>query len=179
MKRVSIPAHFLTSWMWESYRNGRTKNHQSYYRSSWGEPECLNHILKWLISPRSVVTSVTKYRSIEILLFFSPSALGLCLSGCRGLSQLAELPETHQLLRQTCRDFADRELTPIAAKLDQEHSYPAKQVRTHTHTQTHTYTHTHTHRAAQCDALTVTFGWKFDPIRTKDVVYEENQSICL
>ncbi|XP_038590070.1 short-chain specific acyl-CoA dehydrogenase, mitochondrial [Micropterus salmoides] len=55
-------------------------------------------------------------------------ALGLCLSGCRGLSQLAELPETHQILRQTCRDYADRELTPIAAKLDKEHSYPAKQV---------------------------------------------------
>lgn len=65
-----------------------------------------------------------------------PSALGLCLSGCRGLSQLAELPDTHQLLRQTCRDFADRELNPIAAKLDKEHVYPAKQV--HTHTQLHT-----------------------------------------
>lgn len=61
-----------------------------------------------------------------------PSALGLCLSGCRGLSQLAELPDTHQLLRQTCRDFADRELNPIAAKLDKEHVYPAKQVHTHT-----------------------------------------------
>uniref|UniRef100_A0A671XPV0 Short-chain specific acyl-CoA dehydrogenase, mitochondrial n=1 Tax=Sparus aurata TaxID=8175 RepID=A0A671XPV0_SPAAU len=48
--------------------------------------------------------------------------------GCRGLSQLAELPDTHQLLRQTCRDFADRELNPIAAKLDKEHVYPAKQI---------------------------------------------------
>uniref|UniRef100_A0A8C6KGJ5 Short-chain specific acyl-CoA dehydrogenase, mitochondrial n=1 Tax=Nothobranchius furzeri TaxID=105023 RepID=A0A8C6KGJ5_NOTFU len=51
-----------------------------------------------------------------------------CL-GCRGLSQLAELPETHQLLRQTCRDYADKELIPVAAKLDKEHAYPAKQIK--------------------------------------------------
>ncbi|PWA26848.1 hypothetical protein CCH79_00001277, partial [Gambusia affinis] len=55
--------------------------------------------------------------------------LDVCLHGSRSLSQLAELPETHQLLRQTCRDFADRELAPIAAKLDKEHAYPAKQIK--------------------------------------------------
>ncbi|RXM93330.1 Short-chain specific acyl-CoA dehydrogenase, mitochondrial [Acipenser ruthenus] len=42
---------------------------------------------------------------------------------------MAELPETHEMLRQTCRDFADRELCPIAAQLDKEHRYPAEQVR--------------------------------------------------
>uniref|UniRef100_A0AAY4B5Z3 Short-chain specific acyl-CoA dehydrogenase, mitochondrial n=1 Tax=Denticeps clupeoides TaxID=299321 RepID=A0AAY4B5Z3_9TELE len=61
---------------------------------------------------------------------FSSRSLGLAVSsGKRCLSMLAELPETHQMLRQTCRDFAGRELAPIAAKLDKEHSYPAKQVR--------------------------------------------------
>lgn len=65
-----------------------------------------------------------------IIVIFCPSALGLCLRSSRSLSQLAELPETHQILRQTCRDYADRELTPIAAKLDKEHIYPAKQVDT-------------------------------------------------
>lgn len=35
----------------------------------------------------------------------------------------------HQMLRQTCKDYADRELAPIAAQLDKEHRYPAKQVR--------------------------------------------------
>uniref|UniRef100_A0A674N8S1 Short-chain specific acyl-CoA dehydrogenase, mitochondrial n=1 Tax=Takifugu rubripes TaxID=31033 RepID=A0A674N8S1_TAKRU len=55
-------------------------------------------------------------------------ALGTHLIGCRGLSQLAELPEMHQILRQTCRDYAERELTPIAAKLDKEHVYPTKQI---------------------------------------------------
>uniref|UniRef100_H2VEL3 Short-chain specific acyl-CoA dehydrogenase, mitochondrial n=1 Tax=Takifugu rubripes TaxID=31033 RepID=H2VEL3_TAKRU len=54
--------------------------------------------------------------------------LHLCLRSCRGLSQLAELPEMHQILRQTCRDYAERELTPIAAKLDKEHVYPTKQI---------------------------------------------------
>uniref|UniRef100_A0A673ADG8 Short-chain specific acyl-CoA dehydrogenase, mitochondrial n=1 Tax=Sphaeramia orbicularis TaxID=375764 RepID=A0A673ADG8_9TELE len=54
--------------------------------------------------------------------------LGLCLHSCRSLSALAELPEMHQILRQTCRDYADKELAPIAAKLDKEHSYPAKQI---------------------------------------------------
>lgn len=75
-------------------------------------------------------TSVVGVLTI-LLLFFCPSALGLCLRSSRSLSQLAELPETHQILRQTCRDYADRELTPIAAKLDKEQVYPAKQVDTH------------------------------------------------
>ncbi|XP_034048965.1 short-chain specific acyl-CoA dehydrogenase, mitochondrial isoform X1 [Thalassophryne amazonica] len=56
-------------------------------------------------------------------------ALSLCMRSCRLLSQLAELPETHQILRQTCRDYANRELAPIAAKLDREHSYPNKQIK--------------------------------------------------
>ncbi|KAJ6659137.1 hypothetical protein lerEdw1_019440 [Lerista edwardsae] len=43
--------------------------------------------------------------------------------------QTAELPETHQMLRQTCRDFAERELAPMAARLDKEHRFPAEQVR--------------------------------------------------
>ncbi|XP_032426359.1 short-chain specific acyl-CoA dehydrogenase, mitochondrial [Xiphophorus hellerii] len=62
-------------------------------------------------------------------LFKARKVIDFCLHGSRSLSQLAELPETHQLLRQTCRDFADRELAPIAAKLDKEHFYPAKQVK--------------------------------------------------
>ncbi|XP_028680929.1 short-chain specific acyl-CoA dehydrogenase, mitochondrial [Erpetoichthys calabaricus] len=42
--------------------------------------------------------------------------------------QMAELPETHQMLRQTCRDFAEKELAPIASQLDKEHQFPAEQV---------------------------------------------------
>lgn len=43
--------------------------------------------------------------------------------------QTVELPETHQILRQTCRDFAEKELMPLAAQLDKEHRFPAEQVR--------------------------------------------------
>ena len=31
---------------------------------------------------------------------------------------LARLSDTHEMLRQTCRDFADRELKPVAGMLD-------------------------------------------------------------
>lgn len=63
-------------------------------------------------------------------LFKARKALGLAV-GCskRYLTQLAELPEIHQMLRQTCRDYADRELIPIASRLDKEHTFPEKQVR--------------------------------------------------
>lgn len=38
------------------------------------------------------------------------------------------LSDTHKMLRKTCRDFADKELAPIAATLDKEHRYPKEQV---------------------------------------------------
>ncbi|OWF41152.1 short-chain specific acyl-CoA dehydrogenase, mitochondrial-like [Mizuhopecten yessoensis] len=47
----------------------------------------------------------------------------------RPLSSLSSLPDTHEMLRQSVRDFADKELVPIAAKLDKEHLYPAEQVK--------------------------------------------------
>ncbi|XP_065831300.1 short-chain specific acyl-CoA dehydrogenase, mitochondrial-like [Oscarella lobularis] len=47
----------------------------------------------------------------------------------RQASSLMDLPETHEMLRKTCRDFADNELAPVASMLDQEARYPAKQVK--------------------------------------------------
>lgn len=46
----------------------------------------------------------------------------------RSISSLSSLSETHQLLYKTCRDFAEGELKPIAAKVDKEHMFPEKQV---------------------------------------------------
>ncbi|XP_055637594.1 short-chain specific acyl-CoA dehydrogenase, mitochondrial-like isoform X1 [Toxorhynchites rutilus septentrionalis] len=46
----------------------------------------------------------------------------------RTIASLAALPETHQMLHKTCRDFTDTELIPIAAKIDREHQYPAEQI---------------------------------------------------
>lgn len=47
----------------------------------------------------------------------------------RGIASLASLPETHQMLQKTCRDFAEGELKPLAAKHDREHLYPKEQIK--------------------------------------------------
>ena len=38
------------------------------------------------------------------------------------------MTETHEMLRKTCREFADNELRPLAAELDRESRFPAPQV---------------------------------------------------
>ncbi|PSN56767.1 Short-chain specific acyl-CoA dehydrogenase [Blattella germanica] len=47
----------------------------------------------------------------------------------RKIASLSSLPETHQMLQKTCRDFAEGELKPLAAKFDSEHLYPKEQIR--------------------------------------------------
>lgn len=46
----------------------------------------------------------------------------------RSIASLATLPETHQMLQKTCRDFADSELKPNAAEFDKNHQYPKDKV---------------------------------------------------
>lgn len=40
------------------------------------------------------------------------------------------LAEQHEMLRKTCRDFAEGELKPNAAECDKKHVFPEKQVKT-------------------------------------------------
>lgn len=47
----------------------------------------------------------------------------------RGIASLSSLSETHQMLQKTCRDFAEGELKPIAAKIDKGHLYPKEQIK--------------------------------------------------
>lgn len=47
----------------------------------------------------------------------------------RSIASLSSLPETHQMLQKTCRDFAEAELKPNAAKFDKEHLFPAEQIK--------------------------------------------------
>nr|AAO01112.1 Arc42-PA [Drosophila pseudoobscura] len=47
----------------------------------------------------------------------------------RQIASIAALPDTHQMLQKTCRDFANAELSPNAAKFDREHLYPAQQIK--------------------------------------------------
>lgn len=56
-------------------------------------------------------------------------ALNRIVQSNRGIASLSSLSETHQMLQKTCRDFADNELKPIAAKIDREHLYPAEQIK--------------------------------------------------
>ncbi|GFV23393.1 acyl-CoA_dh_N domain-containing protein [Trichonephila clavipes] len=48
--------------------------------------------------------------------------------GLRAISNSFNLPETHKMLQKTCREFAEKELQPIAGKIDREHLYPKEQV---------------------------------------------------
>lgn len=47
----------------------------------------------------------------------------------RNIACLSALPETHQMLQKTVRDFADNELVPKAAKFDREHLYPDEEIK--------------------------------------------------
>ena len=56
-------------------------------------------------------------------------ALFLALSRVRALSHLSGLSDEHEMLRETCRKFADDMLVPNAAAWDKDHIYPADAVR--------------------------------------------------
>ena len=45
-----------------------------------------------------------------------------------GINALAELPETHEMLKNTLKDFSDKELKPVAAENDKLCRYPREQV---------------------------------------------------
>lgn len=47
----------------------------------------------------------------------------------RGIACLSALPDTHQMLQKTCRDFVNAEIVPKAAKHDREHLYPEDQLK--------------------------------------------------
>ncbi|KDR07800.1 short-chain specific acyl-CoA dehydrogenase, mitochondrial-like [Zootermopsis nevadensis] len=55
--------------------------------------------------------------------------LGVCQQVHYRTFSLVSLPETHKMLQKTCRDFAEGELKPIAAKLDREHLFPEEQIK--------------------------------------------------
>jgi len=45
-----------------------------------------------------------------------------------GEASFTQLPEVHQMLKDTCRQFAENELWPIAGKIDKTCEYPAEQI---------------------------------------------------
>merc|ERR1712038_586163 len=53
----------------------------------------------------------------------------LRLKSSLGEATFTDLPETHQMLRDTCRQFAEAELWPIAGKIDKTCEYPEEQIK--------------------------------------------------
>ncbi|CAH2093755.1 unnamed protein product [Euphydryas editha] len=56
---------------------------------------------------------------------FVPSTL----RSSRCIASLSALPDTYQMLYKTCRDFAEQELKPNAAKFDRDHLYPGDAIK--------------------------------------------------
>uniref|UniRef100_A0A0K8TFV8 Short-chain specific acyl-CoA dehydrogenase, mitochondrial n=1 Tax=Lygus hesperus TaxID=30085 RepID=A0A0K8TFV8_LYGHE len=46
-----------------------------------------------------------------------------------GMAYFSSISETHEMLKKTCRDFAEGELIPHAAKFDKDHQYPKEQIK--------------------------------------------------
>lgn len=44
-------------------------------------------------------------------------------------STMSHLSEVHQMLRKTCREFAEEELRPLASKIDRDHMFPKEQIK--------------------------------------------------
>ncbi|CAH1800509.1 unnamed protein product [Owenia fusiformis] len=65
---------------------------------------------------------------------FARTASKICrlsakIQACRGYANIVDLPETHQLLQKTLRDFANSELAPIAGQLDKDKQFPKEQIK--------------------------------------------------
>ncbi|TRY99001.1 hypothetical protein DNTS_011973 [Danionella cerebrum] len=102
------------------FKARRVETEQRDVCSEWSSLAIANNLP--LCSPSEAKSeSDRSFLISSVLLSFS--------GGVRGLAHLAELPELHQMMRQTCRDYAQKELAPIAPRLDREHSFPAAQVR--------------------------------------------------
>ena len=78
----------------------------------------LTHVIFYLAQQRSML-QLTRYLYLQFIFL-----------GCRRAMSSIMLSDTHQMLRETVRDFADKELVPIAGALDKEHRFPRDEVNT-------------------------------------------------
>lgn len=65
----------------------------------------------------------------KIRLFVARNKTTIYNNIIRNIVTLSMLPETHQMLHKTCKDFAEGELKPLATEIDKKHLYPEKQVK--------------------------------------------------
>ena len=52
-----------------------------------------------------------------------------CSNSRRQYTNLALLSDEHRMMRETCRDFANNELVPIAGVTDKEHKFPSEAIK--------------------------------------------------
>ena len=66
----------------------------------------------------------------RLLALRNDPSLGGTRASSSGLGEatFTALPETHQMLKDTCRQFAENELWPVAGPNDKSCTYPAEQV---------------------------------------------------
>lgn len=81
-----------------------------------------------MVSEKSIDVLSCNQNKIYWTLHFLSAILGPKVFQ-RGIASLSCLPETHQMLQKTCRDFADNELIPNASKYDKEHLFPADKIK--------------------------------------------------
>jgi len=76
-----------------------------------------------------MLRSLLRPAALPALLRARPAARPLRrLLSTQELDADVEEESVHEMLRQTCRDFAEQQLKPIAGELDREHRYPAEQI---------------------------------------------------
>ena len=87
----------------------------------------LQHPAKCVFSKRDDITSENSKVLIQTIKSEYPINTQTCrprFSSSFSGAALVDLPETHQMLKDTCRQFAEAELWPIAGKIDKECRYP-------------------------------------------------------
>jgi len=83
----------------------------------------------------SALTNVTKLAALRVCSNPAASAGLRCLSTTASkknqlnVATFTDLPETHQMLKDTCKQFAEAELWPIAGEIDKNCRYPEEQVK--------------------------------------------------
>ena len=100
--------------------NNSRKTSQRCYSSLQHAAKCVSTTMYDNISANSKVLRQTQKSQYH----FNTQTCTLRFSSSFSGAALVDLPETHQMLKDTCRQFAEAELWPIAGKIDKECRYP-------------------------------------------------------
>ncbi|KAI8442328.1 hypothetical protein MSG28_005863 [Choristoneura fumiferana] len=86
-------------------------------------------IVRHIVQPRDGVQAAAGLLVAEERTCKFVSWISAPVRHSRCIASLSALPDTYQMLYKTCRDFAEGELKPHAAKFDREHLYPGDAIK--------------------------------------------------